>query len=229
MFADLHIHSCLSPCADNDMTPHNILGMASIKGLDIIAITDHNATLNLPSFLELQEDYGVQVMPGIEVTSKEEVHILGYFLELAQAQQAGELFLRALPDKKNITDIFGNQYIISAEDEITGELDALLIGNTSYSITEVVDIIRAHHGVAVPAHVNRGNNGMLINQGFIPEDLHFTSIEYARHLPIDFNLLKNKHLLISSDAHNLGSILEQEFSLPRYIDSKEDLFEWLNS
>ena len=229
MFADLHIHSCLSPCADNDMTPHNIMAMASIKGLDIIAITDHNSTRNLKSFLDLQDDYGVQVLSGIEVTSKEEVHILGYFLDYEKAQKAGEIFLSALPDKKNISDVFGNQYVIDNNDSIVEELSNLLIANTKYTICEVVQIIRSYCGIAVPAHINRGNSGILINQGFISDELHFTSVEYSRQLPIDFDVLKNKHLLISSDAHSLGSILEQEFSLPRYIDSKEKLFEWLNS
>lgn len=229
MFADLHIHSCLSPCAENDMTPHNIMAMASIKGLDIIAITDHNTTRNLKSFLDLQDEYNIQVLPGIEVTSKEEVHILGYFIDNEQAQKAGEIFLSALPDKKNISEVFGNQYVVDSNDNILEELSNLLIANTKYTIGEVVDIIRSHGGVAVPAHINRGNNGILINQGFIADELNFTSLEYTSQLPIDFKILKNKHLLISSDAHTLGSILEQEFSLPRYIDSKEKLFDWLNS
>lgn len=229
MFADLHIHSCLSPCADNEMTPHNIMGMASIKGLDIIAITDHNTTKNLSSFLALEEEYGVQVVPGIEVTSKEEVHILGYFYSLEDAISAGEKFLQSLPDKKNLPEIFGNQYLVDSEDSVIGELDALLIGNTSNTLEETINIIRSYNGVAVPAHINRGNNGLLINQGFIPDNLYFSAIEYARHLPIDFSILKNKHLLISSDAHQLGAILEQEFALPKYIQTKKDLLDWLSS
>lgn len=229
MFADLHIHSCLSPCADDEMTPHNIMGMASIKGLEMIAITDHNTTRNLASFLALEEDYGVQILPGIEVTTKEEVHILGYFYTIEDAIQAGEKFLQSLPPKKNMPEIFGNQYLIDSEDNIIGELDALLIGNTRNSLEETVSIIREHRGVAVPAHINRGNNGLLINQGFIPDSLKFSAIEYARHLPVDYSILKNKHLLISSDAHQLGALLEQEFALPKYIHTKKDLLNWLSS
>ena len=77
-FCDLHLHSCLSPCAEDDMTPWNMVGMAKIKGLDVIAITDHNAVLNAEDAMAAGREYGVEVIPGMEITSREEVHMLAY-------------------------------------------------------------------------------------------------------------------------------------------------------
>ncbi len=229
IYADLHIHSCLSPCADNDMTPHNICAMASIKGLNVIAITDHNTTKNLKAFNDVVGEYGLMLLPGIEVTTKEEVHILGYFSSIDDSINAGEVFLKSLSSKVNLPDIFGHQFIIDNEDEIIGEEPSLLIGNTEYSIAEVCQIIENNNGVAVPAHVNRGNNGLLINQGIFPEKPYFNTIEYSRNLAMPEDELLKRHVLISSDSHYLGNILEKEFSLPMNIKSINDIIQWMRS
>ena len=100
-FADLHIHSCLSPCGDDDMTPANIAGMAKIKGLDIIAVTDHNAARNLPAVQKCCEAYGLLLLPGMEITTKEEVHLLGYFDSVDTALRFGKELKNHLPKKKN--------------------------------------------------------------------------------------------------------------------------------
>lgn len=227
LYIDLHIHSCLSPCADDEMTPNNIMGMAMIKGLNIIAITDHNSTDNISSFLELQDDYGIEVIPGIEVTTKEEVHVLGYFFNMEDAKYAGYTFKSSLPHKKNVPEIFGHQLLMDKQDNIVGELDDLLIAATSYSLYDVVKIIRDCGGIAVPAHINRGNNGIIQNQGFVPEDLMFTTLEYSRTLPIESSILKGKHKLISSDAHYLGDILEKDAALSYEVKDKFDLLRLL--
>lgn len=227
LYIDLHIHSCLSPCADDEMTPNNIMGMAMIKGLNIIAITDHNTTDNISSFLELQDDYGIEVIPGIEVTTKEEVHVLGYFFNMEDAKNAGDTFKSSLPHKKNVPEIFGHQLLMDKQDNIVGELDDLLIAATSYSLYDVVKIIRDCGGIAVPAHINRGNNGIIQNQGFVPEDLMFTTLEYSRTLPIESSILKGKHKLISSDAHYLGDILEKDAALSYEVKDKFDLLNLL--
>lgn len=229
LYIDLHIHSCLSPCADDEMTPNNIMGMAMIKGLNIIAITDHNTTENISSFLELQDEYGIEVIPGIEVTTKEEVHVLGYFFNMEDAKNAGYTFKSSLPHKKNVPEIFGHQLLMDKQDNIVGELDDLLIAATSYSVYDVVKTIRRCGGIAVPAHINRGNNGIIQNQGFVPEDLMFTSLEYSRTLPIESSILKGKHKLISSDAHYLGDILEKDAALSYEVKDKFDLLNLLKN
>ena len=228
-YVDFHVHSCLSPCADNDMTPNNICTMAKLKGLDVIAITDHNTTRNLQAFNSIMEEYGLLLLPGLEVTTKEEVHILGYFPTIDDSINAGEIFIKSLSPKINLPDIFGHQFIVDSDDETLKEEEALLIGNTKFSIEEAVNIINNNNGVAVPAHVNRGNNGLLINQGIFPEHPIFNTIEYSRELSIPENELVNRHLLFSSDAHCLGNILEKEFKLPEYIHSIKDIIDWMRS
>ena len=101
LFADLHIHSCLSPCGDNDMTPANILGMAVVKGLDAVAIADHNAARNLPAAQTVADAYGLLLVPAIEITTREEVHMLGYFPDVPTAVAFGAMLKEHLPKKKN--------------------------------------------------------------------------------------------------------------------------------
>ena len=120
-FADLHIHSCLSPCGDEDMTPANICGMAKLKGLDAIAICDHNSARNLPAAQELCDAYGLLLLPGMEITTREEVHLLGYFETVEAALAFGEMLRGHLPNKKNKPQFFGRQLVMNSDDEIIGE------------------------------------------------------------------------------------------------------------
>lgn len=167
-YCDLHIHSCLSPCADDDMTPWNLVGMARVKGLDVIALTDHNTARNTPEAMAAGEAYGVQVIPGMEISSREEVHILGYFSSVAEALAAGEAVYAHLPQVLNQPALFGNQIIIGADDSPTGTLEKLLINATDLSVEEVCALVRAFGGVPVPAHINRGANGMIGALGLMP-------------------------------------------------------------
>ena len=116
MYVDLHIHSCLSPCADDDMTPANICGMASIKGLDAIAVTDHNCARNLPYVKEAADAFHIILLPGMEITTREEVHVLGYFPTVEVAMEAGEFFASHLPPMKNRPAFFGRQLVVDTDD-----------------------------------------------------------------------------------------------------------------
>lgn len=225
MFVDLHIHSCLSPCADDDMTPANICGMAHIKGLDAIAVTDHNTARNLPYVKEAADYYRLILLPGMEITTREEVHLLGYFPTVDAAVEAGETFSSHLPKMPNKPKFFGNQFIMNTDDEVVGEESRMLIGATDLDLTECTEIIRQRGGVAIPAHINRGTNGLLINLGMMPEKPHFPTVEVARHLPIASGILEGRTVLHSSDAHQLGSILEAEFDFPTERFSLRGLFE----
>ena len=228
-FADLHIHSCLSPCGDNDMTPGNILGMAVVKELEIVAISDHNAARNLPAAEKIAEAYGLLLVPAIEITTSEEVHMLGYFPDVQTAVDFGEMLKIHLPPKKNKPVFFGEQLVMNEDDEVIDHEDALLIGATDLSLEDCAAKVREVGGVPVPAHINRGSNGLLVNLGMMPPSPTFTTVEVWRHLPCPLEPMENKHVLHSSDAHYLQDIQEPEFSLRLPEKSVAALLEWMRT
>lgn len=153
MYVDLHIHSCLSPCADDDMTPANICGMASIKGLDAIAVTDHNCARNLPYVKEAADAFHLILLPGMEITTREEVHVLGYFPTVEVAMEAGEFFASHLPPMKNRPAFFGRQLVVDTDDQVVDEEQRLLIGATDLSLTQcVAEILRPRRRGGAGAH-----------------------------------------------------------------------------
>lgn len=228
-FADLHIHSCLSPCGDDDMTPCNIAGMAKIKGLDIIAVCDHNTARNLPAVQRVCEAYGLLLLPGMEITTKEEVHLLGYFPTVDIALEFGEMLRAHLPQKKNNPRFFGRQLVMNEDDEVIAEEDALLIGAADLTLKAAAEQVTAFGGVPVPAHINRGSNGLLINLGLMPDTPFYTTVEAARHLPCDESALRGRHVLHSSDAHYLGDIQEREHALQLKDGTVRELLDWMRS
>ena len=227
MFADLHMHSCLSPCADDDMTPANICGMAYIKGLQAIAVTDHNTGRNLPYVKEAADHYGLIFLPGMEITTKEEVHLLGYFKDVETAVEVGEIFSSHLPPMKNKPDFFGNQLVMNTDDEVVDIEDRLLIGATDLDLEECTRIIREHGGAAVPAHINRGH-GLLTNLGLFPTEPEFPVVEVRNELDVNDKLIGNRRRLQSSDAHHLGDILEAVYDLPAERFSLGGLFDYVS-
>lgn len=228
-FADLHMHSCLSPCGDNDMTPANLCGMAKIKGLDIIALTDHNTARNLPAAQECCDAYGLLLLPGMEITTREEVHMLGYFDTVETALSFSEMLKEHLPKKKNKPDFFGHQYVMNSDDEVIDEEESLLIGATDLPLTTAARLVREFGGVPVPAHINRGSNGLIINQGFMPMEPVFTTVEISAVLPCDEAATRGKHVLHSSDAHYLGDILERESALRLPELTVSALLDWMRT
>ena len=243
-FADLHIHSCLSPCGDDDMTPANICGMAKLKGLDVIAIADHNTARNLPAAKEACDAYEMLLLPAMEITTREEVHLLGYFPDVETALEFGEMLRGRLPAKKNKPNFFGHQYVMNSDDEVVDEEDALLIGATDLPLAEAARQVEAFGGVAVPAHINRGSNGLLVNLGLMPEEPFYQTVEVWRHLPCEEKILRGRHVLHSSDAHylgdiqelcrriiiiNKGDIQEREHALRLREGSVEELLRWMRA
>ncbi len=210
---DLHIHSCLSPCGSDDMTPANICGMAALKGLQMIALTDHNAAGNLPAMQKAAEAFGLLFIPGMEITTSEEVHLLGYFPDVPTAVAFGDFIREHLPKKKNKPSFFGNQLVLDEDDQLIREEDALLIGATDLPLERLTGLVREYGGVPVPAHINRGSNGLLVNLGFMPQGLDYTTVEVWRALPCPHTPQEGKLVLHSSDAHYLGDIAEPEMTL----------------
>ncbi len=225
-FYDLHIHSDLSPCGNDDMTPNNIVNMSYIKGLNIISVTDHNTTENLPSVSEVCEKMGITSVPGIEVTTKEEVHVLCYFKALNDAMLFGRVIYDSLPDIKNIPSIFGRQNIYNSQDEVTGTLDKLLISASRYSLKEINRMSEEYHGIMIPAHINKKSNGILEILGFMPTDLNIKVVEIFQKEKMDEDLIKNYMVLKNSDAHILTDISEAENSIE--LDNAEKIYDYLN-
>ncbi len=210
---DLHIHSCLSPCADDDMTPANIVGMAKIIGLDLIALTDHGSCKNCPAFSAAAKQFGMNVLFGMELTTAEEVHVLCYFARLEDALSFDSFVYEHLPDIPNRPEYFGNQLICDENDQICGTEEKLLISATDIPFDSVFDIVKHYHGVMVPAHINKASTSLLKNLGFISPDSRFTCAEVRDPSDVP-GLLKQHpylrccHILSSSDAHSLNGLNE---------------------
>lgn len=217
LYYDLHIHSCLSPCGCEDMTPNNIVNMSVIKGLDVISLCDHNCTANIKALSKAAQKAGILFIPGIEINTAEEVHILGLFENTENACAFGDKVYLALPDFPNNEDFFGRQLMMDENDIVTGKAEKLLISALPFSLDECVRMIREHGGAAVPAHINKGANSILNNLGFLPQNLNFTALEVFQNMPADAADLSGYRILYSSDAHFLEDISERK----NYIEAEE--------
>lgn len=223
---DLHIHSALSPCADDEMTPCNIVNMSILKGLDAIAVTDHNACDNVAAVMEAAGER-LLVIPGMEVQTAEEVHVLAYFRTLPGALSFSDEIKMNLPGIPNRPELFGHQWIMDANDRMVGEREDMLLTSIDLSLDEAVALIREKGGVAVPAHVDRGSFSVLSQLGFMPRHLYLTAIEVSRS---GINPLGDEwRILTSSDAHRLGDILEREFFIDVPERDADFILGWIGS
>ncbi len=217
---DLHIHSCLSPCGDDDMTPGNIAGMAALNGLQIVALTDHNSTKNCPAFFAACKQYGLIPVAGMELTTAEDIHVVCLFRELEDAMRFGEFIEERRPKIKNKPAIFGNQRIIDENDEIVGEEEILLINASSFTLEEAHREVIKRDGVCFPAHIDRSANGMIAMLGDFPPEPHFTAFELndatsASDCRSKFPIITERSLthIVSSDAHYLTDISETGYPI----------------
>lgn len=212
-FYDLHLHSALSPCGDEDMTPNNIVNMALLKGLDIIALSDHNSAGNLRAAAKAAGSR-LLVIPAIEVESAEEVHIVCYFPSVDRAEQFSEELKAQLPPIENRPDIFGRQLYLNEKDEVTGEEHQLLVCASGLSIEQVFSLTANYGGASVPAHIDRSSSSILSNLGFIPPDLPVSALEITAKGRAELEQkFAGFRILTNSDAHYLEDIAEPEFSL----------------
>ncbi|MGJ4849722.1 PHP domain-containing protein [Bacillota bacterium Meth-B3] len=225
--ADLHIHSCLSPCGDALMTPNNICRMALLKGLELIAVTDHNTARQLPAVEGVCREIGLNLLPGMELTTREEVHLLAYFRTVPEALAFSDALYPHLPDMPNRPAFFGEQQLMDAEDEPTGNEPRLLLSALDLGLDQLTGMILAAHGLPVPAHINRGSNGLLNVLGFLPPGAPYRALEVARHLPCP-PLPDGPKRLHSSDAHRLEDIFEREVFLPLNQPTAEGFFAWID-
>ena len=239
-FYDLHIHSALSPCADNDMTPNNIAGMAAIKGLQILALTDHNSAKNCPAFFEACKQQGIIAVAGMELSTAEDIHLVCLFGELEDAMRFDAEIEKHLMPIKNRPEIFGEQYIMNGDDEVTGEFETLLISATDLPIDEAIALAKSFGAHVHPAHIDRESNGIIAILGDIPSEYGFRTFELrdrssVQKLSASVGELRENNIAVCSDAHHLWDISEAENSF--LIDDepyssalvRERLFEMLEN
>lgn len=206
--ADLHIHTCLSPCAELEMLPELIVGRARELGLQIIAVTDHNSTENAASVVNAARDTGVTVLPGMEVQTREEVHVLALFDMLEQATAWQQEVYASLPPLTNDESYFGEQLMLDANGEPAGYLDRLLLTSSTFSVEEVVGRVSELGGLCILAHVDRTAYSIISNLGFIPPDLDVLGVEISSNIGLvearrRFPQLERYSLVASGDAHRL--------------------------
>lgn len=213
-YYDFHLHSCLSPCGDDDNTPNNIAGMATLLGLNMIALTDHNTCKNCPAFFEAAKRYGLIPVAGMELTTSEDIHVICLFEELSDAMAFDEEIDSRRVKIKNRVDIFGNQFILDGEDNIIGEDGFLLSNATTVSLDEAPSVVEKYNGICYPAHIDRQSNGVIAVLGTFPETPHFDIVEINRKEKIDEYVkkysLEDKRVIVSSDAHILTDMREHE-------------------
>jgi len=225
VYYDLHIHSALSPCANDDMTPNDIVGMAILNGLDLIAVTDHNAISNAGSVIKAAKAAQAQsgkeliVLPGIEVSTAEEVHVVCLFNDLESAYNFEKELVPFFSPLLNRVDIFGHQLLFDESDNITGEVERMLIAPSSITFDELYNLTYKLGGAFIPAHIDRDSFSVISNLGFLPPHLDIKTIEVSAKGAQDEFIRKNtdvymdKRVIVSSDAHQLWNIGERENSL----------------
>jgi len=207
---DLHIHTCLSPCADLDMYPSALVERSVAGGLDVIGICDHNASENVRYVIEASRGKPIHVLPGMEINSREEAHVIALFENIDKLLRVQEVVYAALSGS-NREEIFGCQAIVNASDEVEGFNDRLLIGSTDLSLREIVEAIHALEGIAIAAHIDRESFSVLGQLGFIPPDIRFDALEISRGTALGdarkrYPDLNGYPFIESSDAHFIRDI-----------------------
>ena len=217
-YYDLHIHSCLSPCGDDDMTPNNIAGMAALNGLNIVALTDHNSAKNCPAFFAAAKRNGIIPVAGMELTTSEDIHLVCLFEELSDALGFDDFIQSHRILIPNRVDIFGEQMILDGNDNIIGTEEFLLSNATDISVDNVADIVEEFNGICYPAHIDREANGIIATLGIFPDNEKFRCCGFHNSDVISdyverFPILSQRLSLVSSDAHYLWDIRDKKHYL----------------
>ena len=217
-FCDLHIHSALSPCADKDMTPNNIVNMSVLCGLHMIALTDHNSIGNVEAAMKVAEELPITVVPGMELETMEEIHFVCLFPTLEIAKEFDNWLSAYRMPVKNRPEIFGEQLYMNENDEVVGTEEFLLVTATTCSIYDAAPVVRRLGGVIYPAHVDRSSYSVISNFGTVPEDLGFTAVEISSHITKEEALTKYPYLekyqiVTDSDSHYLDTFYDTQNAL----------------
>ncbi len=234
LYYDFHTHSCLSPCGDNDMTPYNLVNMAKLLGLDIIALTDHNTCENCASAIKAGEQIGLTVIPGMELCTSEEVHVVCLFPDAESAKSFSDYVLSTMPPVKNRPEIFGEQLIMDECDNVIGFQEKLLTLASSISISDVVSTVENYGGVCYPAHIDRSSYSVLSNLGMITEDMGFSAVEMTAEadreaLMSTHPILEGTAIFVDSDAHYLENMKDAENIIELPENSVNAVIEYIKS
>jgi len=201
--ADLHIHTCLSPCTELDMSPKQILTAAKKKEIDILGICDHNSSENSLAVMNAAKKMNISVFPGLEVTSQEEVHVLALFDDIENALKLQEYVYKNLPGE-NDEEAFGMQVVVNENEEVLGLNNRLLIGATTIPLEGIIQIIHSFTGIAIASHIDRESFSLISQLGFIPDNLELDALEISPAIPFEDakKRFKNNYpITCSSDAH----------------------------
>jgi 3',5'-nucleoside bisphosphate phosphatase len=209
--ADLHIHTVLSGCAEVEMVPPLILKQAERLGLGLIAITDHNACHNVEAVIEAADGTGIHVLPGMELQSREEVHLLCLFDTVSQSQEWQQEVFQKLPPLTNREEVFGAQYVVDSTGDWRTTEERLLASSVDMALDEAISKVHELGGIVIPAHVDRPSFSLLSNLGFVPEGIDVQGLEVTpRFIPSSgfrqWPQLKAWCLIVNGDAHRLQEI-----------------------
>lgn len=218
VYYDLHLHSCLSPCAGDDMTPNNIVNMALLLGYNTIAVTDHNSCRNAPSVVKAGAANGLVVVPGMELCTQEEAHVVCLFPTVEAAMEFHWYVAQRMPKIRNRPEIFGRQVVMDEQDAMVAEEETLLLNAAAISVNHVREAAREFGGTAFPAHVDRNAYSVIASLGFVPQEAGFTAAEVSAKGDVKALLRSNpellgKILLRNSDAHYLEDMPEPSASV----------------
>lgn len=231
LYFDFHFHSCLSPCGDEAMTPATIAGMCKLSGLDVAALTDHNTCGNCPAFCEAAEAYGLLAIPGMELCTREEVHVVCLLPNLDRAMAFQEEVYRRMEGRTNDPAIFGRQLLMDVDDNVVGEEPALLAGAADIGVYEAAALTESFGGVAYPAHIDRDSFSLLANLGLWDPAMGFPLAEVSRRCPPDFARarrdLRGVETITGTDAHYLHQIVQAEQFMEVPARSRAAVLAWL--
>jgi 3',5'-nucleoside bisphosphate phosphatase len=216
--ADLHVHTVLSPCAGIEMIPPLIVDEAIQRGIRLIAITDHNGTANIRAVQKAAEtacaaqSAELLVLPGMELQTREEVHVLCLFDQPEQAEALQSWVDARLPDIPNNVEFFGEQFIVDETGDFIRREERLLSTSANVPLREAWEQVNGLGGLFIPAHVNRTANGLLALLGLVPDDFPVEALEISRHLTPEeavkkFPQIKGYPLIQDGDVHYLDGFL----------------------
>lgn len=211
-YYDFHIHTCLSPCGDDDMTPLNIVNMSVLKGLDIIAITDHNTAGNCGAVINAAKGKELLVIPGMELETAEEIHIICLFNSVENALRFEDIVAGGRLHIKNRQDIYGRQILMDESDNVMGEEEELLITASSIGIYDVPQLVESLHGCAFPAHIDSDSHSVTAMLGALDRDMRFGAYELSTRADIQVYTERypGYRILRNSDSHYLWQMSERE-------------------
>lgn len=229
---DLHLHSCLSPCGSDENTPSDLAGMCAVAGLDIVALTDHNTCGNCRAFCAAAQQYGLLALPGMELTTAEEVHVVCLFPDLDRAEAFSSYVREHLPALKNDPRFFGNQLLMDSNDRLLGHETAFLAGASTIGIYEVSALTASYGGTAFPAHIDRPAFSLLSNLGFWDADMGFSVAELSAVCPPGFPDrpdLAGIRFLSNCDAHTLAQIPDAHQWMELPAKTPQTVLDWLKT